>query len=318
MPSNDAGITSADGGGSDGATGVPVDPRGWDEPPGTGRVFVIDALEIGTGQVGNALGLLGPLMSSFLENGVLGAQNLLLIEVAGLEDPYQGQDQDVVIKVYSAVDADQPNYPANNFHSVPGDPTPCCQFKISAQSLTGNPPQARSRALARIRNGALEAAAGVVFPPLVLPSTTAIEYFSVDQAIVSASLPSSLGTLEGGLVGGAITIHALAAGATSLCAHPETSMGCPAVIPHGSLLDIVVAGAVQPDVDLDGDGQLDGLGRDVTGSGRVNTCEHDGNPVAPITAGDPSSCALQAVMADGFSILLDFHAVAATIVGVAP
>ena len=73
---------------------------------------------------------------------------------------------------------------------------------------------------------------------------------------------------------------------------------------------------MQPDIDLDV--PRDGLERlDLGSNGRVSRC-YDGNrlevPPAPLT-GPAWMCALNPKMADGYSLGIDFTALAATIVG---
>jgi hypothetical protein len=83
------------------------------------------------------------------------------------------------------------------------------------------------------------------------------------------------------------------------------------MIPDSTLIDLVV-GLIQPDIDIDGDGDLDSLARDVLGNGRVSTCLHRGSDVPPLM---PWTCALRPEMADGFSLAVEYEAIGAVVVG---
>jgi hypothetical protein len=317
------------GGPADANDGGVLPIRGWDDPPGTGRAFVIDSLAFSpdphAGQVfstalPNALGsVLGPLVNDQVRQGLLAGESLMLFEVAGLIEPYQGQDQSVTIKFYGAVDAQSPANPANDFLHEPGDPDACCRFEISAASIAGPPPQARARAPAQIRNGVLETIAVL---PLEWPftvfrvGTQPYTDIRVEHSMIRATVAPDLSSLSGGALAGAVPIHVMAEVQNPACTQSSTT--CPPLLPGwGTLLDLIVA-QVQPDIDLDADGDFDSFRRDVLGNGRVKQCTHQGMDVPPLSADQPWTCALQPDMGDGFSTALDFHAVAAQVLGVAP
>ncbi|MCC7380461.1 MAG: hypothetical protein IT384_01420 [Deltaproteobacteria bacterium] len=310
---------------------------GWDDPPGTGLAFVIDSLQIapfdrgfdvddacrGPGDcIDNSLFQLGQLGNDQIRQGLLGGETLMLIEIAGLDQPYYGADAEVTVKLYGARDADVPFYPANNFQ-IPAGQTECCTFDIVSDDLTMEG-QARWRARARISQGMLETLGPADLSlPLGATSTASLAIPIVSdaplrRAHVAARLPKNFASLQDGILGGAIPISFLSRADNPYC--KTLNNLCQRQLPDSTLLDLL-AGILQPDLDLDGDGRetLNG-----GSSGRIAEC-YDGctSPgctgarVPPVEPAAPHSCALQPEMADGYSVGLLLSGVAANIRGVA-
>lgn len=306
--------------------------QGWDDAPSSSPAFIVNSLTIAEADTGfdidgacrqdgcidNRLSPLAPILNDIIRQGLLGGELRLLVEFAGLQDPYRGDDESMTVKVYEGVDADDPQYPANDFSVPPGE-TDCCQFRITPQSLIGVPPQAAARAPARIERGRLRTLAPIPVQFQLNVGTAPHPPLRLERALISARVPSSLDIIDDGLLGGAIPVSALAQIDNPTCARvPEN---CPGL--DSSLLSLVrsLVGP-QPDVDLDRDG-LECL-LDTTGDGRIDRCcdgEEDACGrctwvVPPVDPTKPESCALQPQMADGYSVGLTFTAVPAQIVGI--
>jgi hypothetical protein len=298
-------------------------------------VFVFDELRIAEspdigfvfpdGKVHNEFAPLGALENDQIRQGLLGGESLMLIELAGIDEPFDGDDDEVTVKLYRGIDADQPFFPANNF-MIPQGETSCCQFLIDVASLEGDPPQARSRVSAKIARGNLVGLATnsshptpVELPGILLVWTSTAGFLTVGLPQISARVtpdidsPPPTPKLHDGLLGGALTIHSLAAIENPYCRTVSDPL-CPALIPDSTLIDLVAA-MMQPDIDLDGDGALDSLKRDVLGNGRVGICSHGSAAVPPLMPMEPWTCALQPEMGDGFSISVEWEAVGAQVLG---
>jgi len=122
--------------------GIPRIVEGWGDAPGTGHSFIVNALAIadrargfdidgdcrGPGDcIDNSLYQLGQLGNDQIRQGLLGGETLLLIELAGVDTPFAGNDTSLTAKFYGARDADDPFFPANNF-DIPTGETHCCEF----------------------------------------------------------------------------------------------------------------------------------------------------------------------------------------------
>lgn len=302
--------------------------EGWDAPPGSGRIFVVSELAVAPEGEGfdvngacrepgdcedNALWRLGTLGNDQIRQGLLGGETLLLIELAGLDEPYTGHDPNLTVKFYGARDADDPFRADNNFRVPPGEDQ-CCQFKIVRDSLDREGTQSRARVPARIRRGVLETLAPV---PLAFRLTVGLPPHPdvrIRQSRVSARLPSSLARLSDGLLGGAIPMEVFSSIDNPYC--KTLNSLCEQVLPESSLLDLVST-FIRPDIDLDI--PPDGLERLEQRGGRVARCyDGDGSVVSPPSPQDPAwMCALSPQMADGFSIGLRFAALPAHVAGFA-
>ena len=301
---------------------------GWDELPATGPVFVLDHLEIlGQGRgfdvdtacrgpgdcIDNSLWQVGQLANDQIRQGLLTGEILVLLELAGLDDPFAGTDGNLTLKWYAGKDADDPPFPANNFGLVRGDDR-CCEFEIGPESVTGNSPQARTRAVGSIQRGHLQSLTAVGLSlPLTLGGPSLLP-FQIERASVAGRVGSALDRVSDGSIGGAVPIRWLASTANPYCL-TENPL-CPRQLPESSTLIDLIASVLQPDVDLDV--PRDGLERiDVGANGRVGRCiDGDGRQVPPVVEGEPWTCALDPRMADGYSIGIGFSAVPATIVGI--
>ncbi len=286
------------------------------------RGFDIDgACTEAAGCIDNALWGLGALANDQLRQSLLGGEALLLLELAGLPTPYTGDDESMTIKMYAGVDADDPAFPANNFDVPPGQ-TECCEFNIVPQSLTGLPPQARSRAPSRIERGRLRSLAPTPISILGNVGTPPFSDFRIERALLSGRVPSALDEFSEGLIGGAVPVSSLAQTDNPYCR--VVSPRCPVALTDSTMLDLVYTLlGVQPDIDLDFDGlecvsDTDGDGRiDRCCDGEADACGQCSHPIPALDTTRPESCALDPRMADGYSIGLTFTAVPAQIVGIA-
>lgn len=319
--------------------------EGWDFPPGVGYAYIIDQIGLGErdqgfdldgncdedGCVDNVLAPLGDLANDQIRQGLLGGESLLLIELAGLDDdPFTGYDESFTIKIYGAEDADEPFFPANNFAIPPGHDT-CCEFKINGESLVSPPPQARARAPAELDRGRLRSLAPV---PIQFTLTVGAEPHPVvrlERVLMTGRLGRDLGTIEDGLLGGAIPVSTLYATENPYC--KTSNARCPTSqdgeeFQGNTLLDLVVALLrPDPDIDLDFDGRECLI--DSNGDGQIDICcdgrgpgaecnsevRCPGEQVPPADPDDPSSCARPADIDDGYSLSLTFSALRARIVG---
>lgn len=324
---------------------IPFGADGYDDPPGAGRFFVLNQLGFADpgrgfdldGRCGerscadNVLAPLGPELNDELRQALLGGENLVLLELAGLEAPYQGDNRDVSLKLYAARDADEPFFPANNF-KVPLGQTSCCRFKVTASSMTGAEPQARSRTRGRIDRARFSATENFTLDLASVTSSQADHRIGLlftaplRRALVSGRIPVGLREFNEGLLGGAWAARDLAViPGLRLCAPSDDS--CPDASSGWTALDVVrTAFGLQPDIDLDEDGPECLYDRD--GDGTLDLCcdqepgpcgeaQCAGVSIPPLVAGDPSSCVLDPRMADGYSVGFTFTAVGAEMVGVA-
>ncbi len=311
---------------------LPTEIQGWDRQPGDGQAFIVDSLAIadegrgfdvdnkcrGTGDcVDNSLWQLGQLGNDQIRQGLRSGETLLLIELAGLDKGFRGNDPSLTVKFYGARDADEPFFPANNFE-IPRGSNKCCEFKVNPQSAPGIPPQARARAPSKIERGQLKSLAPVPIQFTLTVGVPPHPEIRIERVLMSARLAADLSTLSDGLIGGAVPINTLAQTDNPYC--KTLNSLCPMALPESTLIDLI-ASILQPDTDLDV--PADGLEVLRGGpNGRIAEC-FDGCPggcEGTRVPGLPNSaaytCALQPAMADGYSVGLTFNAVAATIVGV--
>lgn len=306
------------------ACAVPPTPEGWDAPPGSGLPFIVSALAISgphrgydvdgrcdgpSGEcVDNVMWPVGNIVNDQIRQGLLGGETLLLIEVAGVDQPYTGNDDSVTVKIYGARDADDPFFPANNF-SIPAGDTRCCEYKLNPQSLDSTLSQARTRMPARIRNGRLSTLQTSDLTFVLTVGVPPHPELRIRQASLTASLPVGLGTLDDVILAGALTPSAIAEPWFQSFGPDEQPIRLRALLDY-------IAFAVPLDIDLDTDG-LETV--TATEGGFVQGCT-DGCgpscPIAPTRAGEPSSCVYAPELADGFSIGLDLSGVRASVVGV--
>lgn len=320
---------------------IPFGDDGYDAPPGAGHFFVINQIAFADpdrgfdldgrcterGCLDNSLGRFGPTINDQLRQGLLGGESLVLVELGGLEAPYEGDNRDVTLKLYAARDADDPFFPANNF-KVPSGQTSCCRFKAMASSMIGAEGQARSRARGRIDRGRFSATED--FDVDLLSHTGSVAegigrlLFAAPlrRSLVAARFPLGLRELNEGLLGGAWAARDLAT-----IEGPECAPAGGVCRPGGTMLDLVRIGlGLQPDIDLDQDGAE--CLYDTDGDGTLDLCcdaepgpcgeaRCAGVPVPALKDGLPQSCVLDPRMADGYSLGLTFTAVGAELVGIA-
>ena len=326
---------------------VIAESEGWQDPPATGPVFVLSQLAIGGPNVGFDLDRSvfgGPginnILSSLtaqslgleetLNRAVLGGQSVIIFEVAGLDDPYTGDDPSVTVKIYSGRDADDPPNPSNNFRPVPGR-SGCCEFIIDPNSLQlervdgVDLPQARVRVAAQIVGGALTTRQPTNFN-LTLGVGSRPPYPNVQMGLVHvyAELPAALDALNQGVFGGALKANSLARLVNPFCSTSQDPTCPPTML--GMLRSATNS---NPDIDLDGDGQectitdpltgavgrcCDGAGPGTTCGLTVTTCAAE--EIEPAIPDNPASCAQRTEFADGYSAALRFTAVRASVVGI--
>ena len=320
---------------------VPDEIDGWDDPPGSGSAFIIDSIAIAQQDRGfdldsncddgecidNELWQVGDLGNDQIRQGLLGGESLLLLEIAGLDEPFRGRDPSVAIKIYGARDADDPFFPANNFQ-VPEGQSTCCEFRISSKSLTGFPRVARARAPAEIERGRLRSLLPVPIEFTLTVGAPPHPEIRLEQVKISGRVASDLSRFSDGVLGGAIPVPTLAQSRNPYC--KTVSPRCPSQFEDSRLIDLVsTLFSQKPDIDLDGDGVECII--DTDGDSTVDLC-CDGDPsitvcpskgpctgatVLPLSEGrEPWECALNPRMADGYSVGFTFSAVKATILGI--
>lgn len=335
--------------------GAPV--TGWDLPPAAGRAFIVNQLAIAdkgqgfdlngdcdattnTGCADNALWELGQLGNDQIAQGLAGGETLLLLELAGLEQPYRGDQKSLTLKIYSGQDADDPVFPGNNFKVIAGQTT-CCQFKIGQESLNSPPPQARARAPAKIERGRLASLLPVPIQFTLTLGDPPHPEVRLEHVLFSARIPSAISTIspggpgiDEGLLGGAVPINTLGASPNPYCR--AVSSSCQLSLPNTTLIDLVSALlSPSPDIDLaippqgleavidtDQDGRVDLC---CAGNGALSAVTTDpatskticaNKAIPPVDPADPSTCTLNPAMVDGYSVAVTFTAVQASIVGV--
>lgn len=314
----------------------PAIPEGWTAPvatatsawifnqlaiAGPGEGFDLDLQCAGGDCIDNYLWRLGELGNDQIRQGLLGGENLLGIELAGLDDPYVGDDASLTAKFYGLRDKDEPFFPANNF-KVPVGQVTCCEFVINPQSLSGIPGQARSRSPARIEDHQLFSLTPTAIQFVLTVAVPPHPEFRLERTLLRAELPEDASALAG-LIGGVVSMNMLAQLENPYC--KTVSPRCPVLFPESTLLDLTTTLFGPPDIDLDGDGLECALDRD--GDGRVDLCCDGvvgqacssqltgcaGTEVPPIDSnpGREGTCAFAPEMADGYSIALEFTAVPA-------
>jgi len=312
---------------------LPDEIEGYDVRAGDGgEAFIVDSLAIadqgrgfdvdgrcrGTGDcIDNSLWQLGQLGNDQIRQGLRSGETLLLIEMAGLDKEFRGDDPSLTVKIYGARDADEPFFPANNFET-PRGATKCCEFKVNPQSVNGFPPQARARAPAKVVGGFLRSLVPVLISFTLTVGVPPHPEIKIAEVLISARLAADLSRLSNGLIGGAVPVNTLAQTENPYC--KTLNSLCPRTLPDSTLIDLI-ASILQPDVDLDF--PVDGLELLRGGAdGRIAQCFDgclggcEGVPVPPQNANRPHTCALQPEMADGYSLGLTFSAVHAKIVGI--
>ena len=294
-------------------------------------MFIIDSIQVPPNPIvlppnkgNNSLAQLA-LLNEVFSGGLRAGLSLLLVEVAGVDDPSQGHR--VTLKLYLARDADDPFFPANNFEIPEGD-TRCCQFNISQLSTPPNTPL-RIPAVMRPCNASgfcvssqppLDSAEGFCIDstapasgamPMILcsrdllPDGPALPFPSFEQASFFAFLSEDMSSVCGGLAG-ALRVSELWRGYFDIAyCEDETKT---------SIEDLG-----QPDVDLDF--PQNGLDRvDTREQDPTDRCFRTGpgfdSHVPPPDPDVPLSCVT--LLRDGYSAFFEFTAVRANVLGVVP
>lgn len=302
-----------------------VQPGGWEDPPASGSMFIVNAMAI-AGDAG-ALASLGGLMNERMQLQLSTGELLVLVEVAGIDPGFLGDDESVTVKFYGAIDVDDPFFPANNFTIPPGQ-TSCCEFLIDAQSITADPPpRARSRAPGRIVAGRLETLTPVPLQFVLKTGAPPYPELRMERVLFTAELDANLLELRNGRLEGAFPMSTLAQWDNPFC--KTVSEQCTIQFTESTILDLVTAMfAVQPDVDLDvpenglscvidsdGDARIDRCcranGGDCGGGAQCFAAQ-----VPPIDNSHPGSCALNPTISDGYSVHFEINAVRASVVGI--
>lgn len=336
IPFGDGLVTEAQQGGG------PRSIEGWNDPPGSGYAFIVEQIALAdrdrgfdldgncteAGCVDNVLWPIGDLANDQIRQGLLGGESLLLIELAGLDDdPYTGYDETFTIKIYGAEDADEPFFPANNFTVPPGHDT-CCEFRINAESLVSPPAQAKARASATLERGRFRSLEPVDIQFTLTVGQEPHPVVRLESVLIEGRIGRDLGTLERGLIGGALPATTLFNTENPYCKSANDPR-CPGVFSDSTLLDLVVSilGS-QPDIDLDGDGpeclfDVDGnsvVDRCCDGRGPGVQCDFTssqcgGTEVPPADQSNLGSCAATPQIDDGYSVAIEFEAIRAKVIG---
>jgi hypothetical protein len=258
-------------------------------PVGFGPAMVLDSLLMS--EQGHVLNPFAGQLNSSLESAVADGSLRILIEFIDLDTPVGViNDPDVTLVIYQGADADGNS--ANDF-------TGSGEFLVDLTSATVVAPVA-------IVNGQIDVPAGT-FEYLSVNVSGLGEILVVLPEMQLTLLPN-LGGISAGHITGAIPSR-------SLDLLPNvTTIGNPA----GSLLDLLVTSVfeLQPDVDVDGDGQLETYFDEVPGTQLwdelVSYCV---DLYGDLTDED---CAQHPWIWDGYSVAFDLTAVPAKIVGSLP
>ena len=255
-------------------------------PPGEG--FDLD----GDGAVDNEIGRLPPAVLSAAHAGIdqslATGELVVLYLVTGWSEPPTPDDPDVVFYGLSGYDGDMPNNPANNFTGMGEFYVRLDQFDLSCRPTT----QADETALA---GGVLTARAR----RWAFQLTTGTGALTIDEVIAVTTWDPTWAA-SSSRIGGRMSLCSLAAlpfpGDT-----PGTALDAFANDPS-------IAAAVQPDVDVDGDGLEQVIGDGVS----ILKCI-DGDGTTEIPGRD---CPCHPSIVDAYSVGLRMDAVGARIIGV--
>jgi len=175
------------------------------------------------------------------------------------------------------------------------------------------PSQARARAPARLIRGQLTSLVPVAVTFTLTIGQAPHPEIRIEKVRISAQVPANLSTLDDGLLGGAVPVNTLATTENPYC--KTLNNLCQRTAKNSTLIDLV-SSILPPDIDLDV--PLDGLERLEGGaSGRIEHCfAADGTRIEPQDPSNPTSCARNPELADGYSVGITFSGVRASVVGV--
>lgn len=265
--------------------------------PLRGPVLVLDDLHIaGLAEDPHAFSLLGQAVNPQLEMQIQNGTLLVALELLDLDDPSGQSDPALRVGLYNLTDSD--GDPGNNF-----DPDAPEFFRAGpgAFGMSGEPNVIFPTAA--ITQGALHAEG---LDSLMVPGglPLPLRQAELDGTLNPTQDEQGIRTLTSGRLRGAVPAQLLALA-------PNVTGGmCPGM----TMLDVLALGcgfiAVQPDVDLDGDGLerfYDTMGADADAGmndGRIDRCvDGDG---AEVTGVD---CPSDPRFADGYRLILVIHGV---------
>lgn len=269
---------------------------GWDDAPGSGAVFVMSKIQINgaesvavhvdganaTYAFDNKLSFIASLANERINEGIKRGETIILMEVAGLDEGYRGDDDSVTLKFYDGIDADDPIDPENN--GAPG-----ARFYVKPSSLDTSGAHIRSKAAARIQDGIIRSTGvvpGLVFSLLLSPTET----FDIGLArpVILARLPQTLNSIEDGILFAAVPARDLHEIDNLACVYGSSELQWSAAqCEDSSFLDLALFAdsSAQPDVSLLGQtpGCLayDATSRHITACGSCGSertpCDWDNN-----------------------------------------
>ncbi len=270
--------------------------------------FVISELSIaGDLGLGNALGPLHNLADVHYARALADGRLRRGLRFWDLIEPYAGNDPGVNLHYY--VLNDVPPYDPGDDFAGEG----CCQFGVDPGSLSAGAP--KFVASAKIQSSQLQSRRPANLP-LGWAGVRTMTEIPLRQAVLNAYFPLNQSHLGSGLLEGSYRATDLVAVPNDLCPPAEPNCGF-----GGSLLDLVVSVIGQPDRDLDGDG-LECL-YDDDHDARLDRCCDGANAgcesqrfecrkkIPSRDPSDPSQCAVDPRIADGYSIRYKWEAVPA-------
>lgn len=302
---------------------------GLDAPHTDGLAFIMDHFGIadrdqgfnidgecqGTACDDNSMHNLGGLGNDDIQRGVDSGESLLLVQFAGLDQSFVGDQNVFTIRLYTGIDHNP--IAADNF-APPPNSTECCEFDISSESLDGNRPKASYPAIGGEQGRFVSLAPVTVSLSFPMGNQRPFPRLTIAHSMIRGR-GGDLSSIEDGVIGGAVTVNSLARADNPYCGQADAR--CPRQLAESSLLELLIA-MVQPFPDIDLDLPPDGIesfSSDVR-TGRIAECRDGcrgcvGPVVPPSDKARPWSCAEDQRIADGFSIGLFFTAVPATIRG---
>jgi len=287
----------------------PLDSDGYDDPIGSGVVFLADSFRMSEadegldidgdgesdGVINAAWQPLLPTIDEHFQASVYSGRLLLALEMAGLGEPYDGNDPAATLKIY---DCDDPDLdPTNNFCDGPGcaEVRPDQDYLDSGQSLFRTAPGPVS---GEFFEGDIDASFSI--------DVDAPQEMTVRQMHMVLSLPSDLSEIRDGILCGVSPVADLDRVVLPLCEYMPAFCVATGVPEDLTIAEYLVLMHHDPDIDMDGDG----LERfELDAGAQVAVCyDGDGTEIA-----DPN-CLYDPRMADGYSVCFKFHAIPAKFV----
>ena len=284
-----------------------VDGDGYEDPAGTGLTYILDVFQLSEpgsgldidddgdidGVVNRAWQPVLPSINEQLQAGVYSGRTLFGIEMAGVRDPYEGQDPAATLKLYDCYDPD--GDPTNNFCDGPD----CGRLAADPNHIIDGQTEFRSTPTA-IVDEYYEAA---IDGEMVFEVDEGVD-MQVQEIHIGGSLPVGLHEIYGVLCA-VSTARDLNKVILPICEHLPAFCQMTGVPDDLTVAEYLVVLHFDPDIDLDGDG----LERYVLDAeAQVTTCFDADDTEIPGT-----DCLEDPRMADGFSLCFDFHAIPATI-----